>query len=167
MKTLRSIWIVPVLLVVALIGACGTRKATTTRLGDGPDRAAVWQIDEDANLAYPTCWSCGADVDRGPCACAECGALVHTEAKSIACPECSGDKKCAHCAKGRKCLACDGDKLCAICEGTGNWHGEGCPECGGAKACVACAAGSAEACERCAGGGVCANCDGIGEIVLK
>lgn len=157
---------IAVLLLLALTGACGAPA------GDGAARtkevSAVWQFDDDANLAYPACGHCGADVDRGVASCDGCGARVRTETKSIACPECKGSKACDHCASAHACIACAGTNACSICDGSGARHGEVCPECEAGKTCCACAKGAAtEPCERCDGTHVCANCEGEGAIVLK
>lgn len=154
------------LFLMTLASACGSPGAGGTTGID--DRAAVWQIDEDANLAYPTCWSCGADIDRGTRACDRCDARVHIEAKTIACPECNGSKACTHCDSPRVCLACNDTHDCAICDGAGTSHGTTCPDCEGKKDCGACRAGATPpACERCDDQRACANCESTGTIVLK
>jgi hypothetical protein len=151
--------------LLALVAGCGSPSRPS---GDEATVSAVWQLDEDANLAFPTCGKCGADVDRRAASCSSCGASCRVEAKTIACPECDGKKACVVCAEGRRCVACVGSGHCPICDGTGQWSGESCPDCDGAKACQACAVGpQAEVCERCDDSHVCANCEGAGTIVLK
>jgi hypothetical protein len=154
------------LLLLVLMCACG---APTTR-GDAAtqDRAATWTIDDDANLAYPTCPSCGADFGRDVASCGKCGTRVHVEAKTIACPECHGSKTCVHCGPARPCVACEGTHVCPICDGTGKWHGDVCPECQGSKTCQTCVPGApAQSCEFCGDTHTCANCEGTGTIALK
>lgn len=163
MTTLR---IAVLLLLLALVGACGSPG-----VGGAPapeDRAAVWQFDHDANLAYPTCWNCSADVDRGVSSCDQCGSRTHIESKTIACPECDGSKGCIHCGPKRACVACEGTHACPICDGTGASHGAACPDCEGKKGCGACCEGApAATCERCDDAHACANCDATGTIVLE
>ena len=81
------------LALVALAASCGPG------VPDGSPRAsapAVWKIDDDANLAYPTCGKCGAIPDRGGDLCAGCGSSVHIAPETIACPECNRSRTCAH-----------------------------------------------------------------------
>jgi len=158
---------IAVLVMLVLGAAC---SATSPRAApDVSENAAMWQIDDDANIAFPACTGCGAVIeDRGARTCASCGARIHVEPRTIACPECRGAKTCTHCAPGRVCLACAGTHLCSICDGSGAWHGDTCPECKGAKACSACLQGAVGAsCERCEETHVCANCNGTGEITLQ
>lgn len=148
------------------VTACGSGD-TRTPASNADSRAAIWQMDDDANVAYPTCPSCGAVVDRNASACPSCKAALHVEAKTIACPECDGAKKCSHC-ESPSCIACDGNAVCAICDGTGLWKGEKCPDCDGEKKCTVCTSDSHDkVCEFCADTHVCANCDGTGKITLK
>lgn len=157
-----------VLFVVAAAAACDSPGHRNTPASLDTDAAAVWEIHDDADLAFPTCPRCSADVDRDAPACAKCGQRVHVESKTIECPDCRGSTKCVHCGPGHKCVACEGKHECAICDGTGKWHGEKCPDCAGSKACGACAAGGDDAaCECCDGSHVCANCDGTGKIELR
>ena len=155
-----------VVLLLTLASACGSPGPSRT--AGSEDRPAVWQFDDDANLAYPTCWNCGTDFERGARSCDACDARVHIESKTIACPECSGSKVCAHCGPSRTCVACNETRACPICEGAGTWRGAACPDCEGRKVCGACCEGApSQSCERCDDSHGCANCEGTGTIVLK
>ena len=158
-----------VLLVVLLNAACASSRdsATTTHPTD-ETHSAVWRTDEDANVAYPTCWHCGAVADRNSSSCSECGAKVTVEQERIVCPECKGSKTCSHCREEFGCVACAGTHICPICDGTGKWKAESCPRCEGDGKCRECEAGTPrEVCDRCSDTHVCANCQGTGAIVLR
>lgn len=156
------------MMLVTLSCASPARHPAASSSSSGGSGEAVWQIDDDANIAYPRCPVCGADADRNVSVCAKCGATCRVVPRTIPCPECEGSKHCVHCGKAQACVACAGTKVCAICDGTGKWHGDVCPECEGAKVCPDCAAGHPEAkCDSCSGSGVCANCGGTGTITLK
>lgn len=152
-------------MILALAAACSAPATNAPSAGSG-GVAAVWETDEDANLAFPICPTCGEVVDRGTASCAHCTASVRVEPKTVSCPECQGSKTCVHCGPGHVCVACEGTHVCQVCDGTGTFDGTTCPECGGAKTCRECAAAT-EVCERCAGTHVCANCGGTGEITLE
>ena len=159
-------------LLCAFVAACGAARESTPAargtVSTEPSPAANWMADDDANLAWPACPHCGAVAERGAVSCGNCGQAVHVEAKSIACPECHGDKDCQHCGVHEKCVMCNGSHQCGICDGTGKWHGEECPSCDGTKVCRDCVVGAKhEPCDRCADTHVCANCEGTGRIALR
>jgi hypothetical protein len=157
-----------VLFAAAAAAACDSPGHRNPPASRDVDAAAVWEIHDEADLAFPTCPRCGADVDGTAASCAKCRQRVHIEPKTIECPECHGSTQCTHCGSARMCAACEGTHTCAICDGTGKWHGEACPDCAGSKKCSACAAGGdADACECCDGSHVCANCEGTGKITLQ